>query len=654
MAFVSRFEIYIAPDSAKIRKSFGPFKIKSSFRSCNSAPPSHLTHQEKCEIVYDSIIQNKHKTKTYWEQLMMAAEMGTQPPAPPLLKQFNGDCQDDKAHSEISEDFYDAESHNSLNSPELHSLEAGLVGPKIVEKVAKKLLEAVESRPTKRATEESVIEREIKLQRERELALVREREAAAAKAQARAPEMKTLGGSLSPEVTTVLKEADDEWRRRSCKDEDLFNSIPTTDEGNCSEYGSEGKDDFSPETNNSRVMSPEVEMGGQIHQRTQSMDSMSSGHSSGSSSGLSSHLDCSYVSVNARRRGITVKPLDEPEEENSTFFRNERETPIEREIRLAREREEELRREKNNIMNNIIKSNENPPTHQNKTMNSTNFSSRNSINVEQELLIIKAEENIDVQSKVNQLNSLSQRSKSNDKKPAPLQLKKHLSKSVVNLSCAKELESELTVPSPTSPAAPNSHFKKFVGAPATQKRGLMKRFLESRGKLGSTFTLNAPALNSEPIKKLSTFSSPNSNQNCVSVVNAPPRKHYVKKIQNKEENSSIGTRPGYKSAEEKIQNELMEMRRREEELRRQRAFSLARSQPNLLSLIDGEGEIVDNEKEKDIEILDRLPPMSKLRTALSNPNLLDVDEKPVQKKIQQRKKSALITEWENRIQKNIE
>lgn len=54
---------------------------------------------------------------------------------------------------------------------------------------------------------------------------------------------------------------------------------------------------------------------------------------------------------------------------------------------------------------------------------------------------------------------------------------------------------------------------------------------------------------------------------------------------------------------------------------------MARSQPNLLSLIDGEGEIVDNEKEKDIEILDRLPPMSKLRTALSNPNLLDVDEK---------------------------
>ena len=34
------------------------------------------------EVVYDSIIQNKHKTKSYWEQLMMAAAASEQPRTP--------------------------------------------------------------------------------------------------------------------------------------------------------------------------------------------------------------------------------------------------------------------------------------------------------------------------------------------------------------------------------------------------------------------------------------------------------------------------------------------------------------------------------------------------------------------------------------------
>jgi hypothetical protein len=59
------------------------------------------------------------------------------------------------------------------------------------------------------------------------------------------------------------------------------------------------------------MMSPEVLAGpgSFLHQRTQSMDSMSSGHSSGSGSG-SGHPD-----VTAGRRRITVKPLDEPDDE---------------------------------------------------------------------------------------------------------------------------------------------------------------------------------------------------------------------------------------------------------------------------------------------------------------------------------------------------
>ena len=59
------------------------------------------------------------------------------------------------------------------------------------------------------------------------------------------------------------------------------------------------------------MMSPEVLAGpgSFLHQRTQSMDSVSSGHSSGSGSG-SGHPD-----VSVGRRRITVKPLDEPDDE---------------------------------------------------------------------------------------------------------------------------------------------------------------------------------------------------------------------------------------------------------------------------------------------------------------------------------------------------
>ena len=58
-------------------------------------------------------------------------------------------------------------------------------------------------------------------------------------------------------------------------------------------------------------MSPEVLAGPGtfLHQRTQSMDSMSSGHSSGSGSGSGP------ADVTVGRRRITVKPLDEPDDE---------------------------------------------------------------------------------------------------------------------------------------------------------------------------------------------------------------------------------------------------------------------------------------------------------------------------------------------------
>lgn len=230
--------------------------------------------------MYDSIIQNKHKTKSYWEQLMMAAAIPEQPRVPfkKDLLSLGSDGDDGKPGSDVSEqEYYDARSQISLHSPAepLDSLDQtyDLVssGPKIVETVAKKLMEAETVKLNKGVAEESVIELEIRLQREREEALAREREEArlrAAAAAAAVPAVQVVETpSPSPSGSTVtttavspnatesrialelreMREREEELRRlrqRLSKEEadDGFNSIPNTDEGNFSEYGSEEKE----------------------------------------------------------------------------------------------------------------------------------------------------------------------------------------------------------------------------------------------------------------------------------------------------------------------------------------------------------------------------------------------------------------------------
>ncbi|PSN47081.1 hypothetical protein C0J52_19310, partial [Blattella germanica] len=80
-------------------------------------------------------------------------------------------------------------------------------------------------------------------------------------------------------------------------------------------------------------------------------------------------------------------------------------------------------------------------------------------------------------------------------------------------------------------------------------------------------------------------------------------------------------RRGYVSAEEKIQVELQEMQKREEELRIQRARMFARSQPNLLC-------IGDDEEEENHTLARETENHTQLRSALSNPNLLNSDNIP--------------------------
>jgi hypothetical protein len=207
---------------------------------------------------------------------MMAAATTEQPRLPFKrdLLSLGSDGEDGKPSSDVSEqEYYDARSQISLHSPAepLDSLdqtyELVSSGPKIVETVAKKLMEAETMKLNKSIGEESVIEKEIRLQREREEALAREREEALLMAAAVPPDHVVETFSPSSPISTVttttpspnaaeskialelreMREREEELRRlrqRLSKEEadDGFNSIPNTDEGNFSEYGSEEKE----------------------------------------------------------------------------------------------------------------------------------------------------------------------------------------------------------------------------------------------------------------------------------------------------------------------------------------------------------------------------------------------------------------------------
>lgn len=85
---------------------------------------------------------------------------------------------------------------------------------------------------------ETVVERDIRIQQERERALVIERQKALKSAEdkvAKSPSSKEKEEELQPQMGTAQHP------------DEAYLSIPTTDEGNFSEYGSEDKEDHSPD-----------------------------------------------------------------------------------------------------------------------------------------------------------------------------------------------------------------------------------------------------------------------------------------------------------------------------------------------------------------------------------------------------------------------
>ncbi|XP_046600364.1 uncharacterized protein LOC107217769 isoform X1 [Neodiprion lecontei] len=163
----------------------------------------------------------------------------------------------------------------------------------------------------------------------------------------------------------------------------------------------------------------------------------------------------------------------------------------------------------------------------------------------------------------------------------------------------------------------------------TQK-GLMQRFLATRGKI---YKPKPVITDFSPLK-----TTPNNvNANPLSI--KPFNMGLEIEIEPDDEPKKPPVRKGYVPVEEKIQKELNEMKERENELRLMRSQMLAKSQPNLLDIVnDSDSDIYDG--------------TSSLRSGTSS-NTLNEDEPEKEfkgkHKANPRRRSALIAQWENII-----
>ncbi|XP_050722309.1 titin-like isoform X3 [Eriocheir sinensis] len=453
--------------------------------------------------------------------------------------------------------------------------------------------------------------------------------------------------------------------REQLMEDHLTSLTTTTDEGNFSECGDPASsEDKSSDGSNSRMMSPDLHHHG-------------------------SHLEFG-------RRRVTVKPYEEEDEEDQPVYtRMQKESVIEREIRLAREREEAYRREKGLLNGSAplraaastpaaapapvaapvpapaVPRLQVMPQADGRDVQHRMATSRIQLEIqetsqkEKELrdagkILTMSEDTVDA--KVTRMSDFNDMS--------PLESPRSQAPSI----SSAPRPSTSTTPASTpkrclSPRSPSSPVPNFTPSPALNRnglsrslstnnlsttsttrppKGLMQKFIASRGKMtGSAFVSPPPTLTHTTSRGVPT--RPMRVEPKAVVVQretlakmkpepeapASPKQYY---------------RRSYCTAEEKIQSELKEMQKREEELRRLRAFQMAQSQPNLLD-IGGEDEHDLTEEE---ESNHSLSDMNGLRSALSNPNLLDEPEQfQVQDKTV-RRRSALIAQWENRIQQTTD
>ncbi|XP_043475914.1 uncharacterized protein LOC122507324 isoform X2 [Leptopilina heterotoma] len=167
---------------------------------------------------------------------------------------------------------------------------------------------------------------------------------------------------------------------------------------------------------------------------------------------------------------------------------------------------------------------------------------------------------------------------------------------------------------------------RFATSPS--QKGLMHRFLATRGKI-----YKSQSINNELIKQSSV---PTITLNPLSI------KAFNRSLDiqiESDEPKVKPTRKGFVPVEQKIQKELTEMKERENELRLMRSQMLAKSQPNLLDIgNDNDSDIYDG--------------ASSLRSGTSSNTLNDDEVEKENKgrhKPNPRRRSTLIAQWESLI-----
>jgi len=423
-------------------------------------------------------------------------------------------------------------------------------------------------------------------------------------------------------------------------DDHLTSLTATTDEGNYSECGDPVlSEDKSSTGSNSGMSTPDIMSRGNL-------------------------LDGS------RRRVMTVMPFQEDtaEDEQPVYHRSQKESVIEREIRLNREREEAHRAENGLISSSTA--NRSPsvrstvssplePINDARDLTHRMATSRIQLEIqetsdkERELrdagtILTTSEETVD--SKVTRLSDLAELNWGNESpRRTPSQSSSGGRRGSTTFS-----PPSTPVPNFTpSPVAPMSRLKKSLSttnlttSPVSNSnvrapKGLMQKFIASRGKMTAS-AFNPPSTNGNIPTDRGIATRPMRVEPKVAVI----RREQNNRINNQDNTKEQKTiyRRSYCTAGEKIQSELKDMQMREEELRRLRASSMAASQPNLADLC-----LDDGPSENGIE-----RETNGLQSAISNPNLLD-DESSQPQVIEKgvRRRSALIAQWENRIQQTID